>query len=148
MVPPKSRNTNRKMSMKDKLKAYFQKLAEERKQYKITKAALWEQNQKRIEDLDGSRISSTELVNCLPDGKIQTVNSMKFHAQAVKAKYGIAFKYHYLRHTYGTLMAEMNTPTHLLCNQMGHGNIQVTQRYYIAISKTGIDLLRKNLNRL
>ena len=148
MVPLKTRNAKRTMYMNDKLKAYFQKLAEERERYKITKAALWEQNQKMIEDLDGSRISSTELVNCLPDGKIQTVNSMKFHAQAVKTKYGIAFKYHYLRHTYGTLMAEMNTPTHLLCNQMGHGNIQVTQRYYIAVSKTGIDLLKENLNRL
>lgn len=148
MVPLKTRNARRTMYMNDRLREYVQKLAEERARYKIEKAALWEQNQKMIEDLDGSRISSTELVNCLPDGKIQTVNSMKFHAQAVKAKYGIAFKYHYLRHTYGTLMAEMNTPTHLLCNQMGHGNIQVTQRYYIAVSKTGIDLLKENLNRL
>ena len=148
MVPLKTRNARRTMYMNDRLREYVQKLAEERARYKIEKAALWEQNQKMIEDLDGSRISSTELVNCLPDGKIQTVNSMKFHAKAVKAKYGIAFKYHYLRHTYGTLMAEMNTPTHLLCNQMGHGNIQVTQRYYIAVSKTGIDLLKENLNRL
>ena len=148
LVPLKTRNAKRTMYMNDKLKAYVQKLAEERERYKIEKAALWEQNQKRIEDLSGSRISSTELVNCLPDGKIQTVNSMKFHAQAVKAKYGITFRYHYLRHTYGTLMAEMNTPTHLLCNQMGHGNIQVTQRYYIAVSKTGIEVLRENLNRL
>ena len=148
MVPLKTRNARRTMYMNDRLKAYVQKLAEERERYKIEKAALWEQNQKMIEDLDGSRISSTELVNCLPDGKIQTVNSMKFHAQAVKAKYGIAFKYHYLRHTYGTLMAEMNTPTHLLCDQMGHGNIQVTQRYYIAVSKRGIEVLRENLNRL
>ena len=45
-------------------------------------------------------------------------------------------------------MAEMNTPTHLLCNQMGHGNIKVTQRYYIALSKTGIELLQNNLNQL
>ena len=148
MVPLKTRNARRTMYMNDRLKAYVQKLAEERERYRIEKAALWEQNQKMIEDLDGSRISSTELVNCLPDGKIQTVNSMKFHAQAVKAKYGIAFKYHYLRHTYGTLMAEMNTPTHLLCDQMGHGNIQVTQRYYIAVSKRGIEVLRENLNRL
>lgn len=45
-------------------------------------------------------------------------------------------------------MAEMNTPTHLLCNQMGHGNIHVTQRYYLAISKSGIDTLNENLNKL
>ena len=100
MVPLKTRNARRLMYMNDKLRAYVQKLAEERERYKIEKAALWEQNQKMIEDLDGSRISSTELVNCLPDGKIQTVNSMKFHAQAVKAKYGITFRYHYLRHPY------------------------------------------------
>ena len=65
-----------------------------------------------------------------------------------KEELGINFKYHYLRHTYGTLLAEMNTPTHLLCNQMGHGHIHVTQRYYIAVSKTGIDILRDNLCRL
>ena len=39
------------------------------------------------------------------------------------------------------MMAEMNTPTHLLCNQMGHGNIHVTQQYYIAMSKNGMDIV-------
>lgn len=56
--------------------------------------------------------------------------------------------YHFLRHTYGTQLAVLNTPTHLLCNQMGHGNIHVTERYYIALSKNGIDVLRKNLEQL
>ena len=107
-----------------------------------------EQKQRFIEDLDGSKISSTELVNCLPNGTIQTVNSFKYPSREIKSKLGINFKYHILRHTYGTLMAEMNTPTHLLCNQMGHGHIHVTQRYYIAVSKTGIDILRDNLCQL
>jgi hypothetical protein len=31
---------------------------------------------------------------------------------------------------------------------MGHGKIQVTQQYYIAVSKSGIDILQKNLDRL
>lgn len=130
------------------MKVYFQGLAERREQDQLHLADLREQNQRIIEDLDGSKISSTELVNCLPDGKIQTVNSMKYPTREIKAKYGINFKYHHLRHTYGTMMAELNTPQHLLCSQMGHGNIQVTQRYYIALSKAGIDILRENLNRL
>ena len=79
---------------------------------------------------------------------IQTVNSMKYPSKEIKSKLGIDFKYHILRHTYGTMMAEMNTPTHLLCNQMGHGNGKVTQRYYIAVSKTGIDILRDNIKQL
>ena len=93
-------------------------------------------------------ISSCTLVNCLPDGTLQTINSMKYPSREIKASLHIEFKYHYLRHTYGTLMAEMNTPTHLLCNQMGHGNIHVTQLYYLAVSKNGIDILQNNINQL
>ena len=148
LVPLKTHNARRKIYMCDKLKVYFQALAKRRAADEVEFAALRTQNQRMIEDLDGALISSTELVNCLPDGKIQTVNSMKYPSREIKAKFGIDFKYHHLRHTYGTLMAEMNTPTHLLCNQMGHGNIHVTQRYYIAISKTGIEVLQSNLNRL
>ena len=79
---------------------------------------------------------------------MQTVNSMKYPTREIKEKLGIQFKFHFLRHTYGTMMAEKNTPTHLLCNQMGHGNIHVTQKYYIAISKSGIEILQNNLNSL
>ena len=101
--------------------------------------------EKAIEALQEMSAATSKV---LRDGKIQTVNSMKYHTRTIKETLGIDFKFHHLRHTYGTLMAEMNTPTHLLCNQMGHGNIHVTQKYYIAISKTGIDVLQNNLNRL
>lgn len=148
LVSPKTHNSKRTLYMCAALKEYFKILAEKRKSDEQEFAALREQNQRMIEDIDGKKISSTELVNCLYDGKIQTVNSMKYPTREIKSKLGIDFKYHYLRHTYGTLMAEMNTPTHLLCNQMGHGNIQVTQRYYIAISRTGIDVLQSNINKL
>ena len=87
------------------------------------------------------------MVNTLPNGHIQTVNSMKYHSRELKKK-GINFKYHYLRHTYGTHLAVMNTPTHLLCNQMGHGSIHVTELYYIALSKEGIEVLKNNLEQL
>ncbi len=73
---------------------------------------------------------------------------MKYYSRELKRKHGINFKYHFLRHTYGTQLAILNTPTHLLCNQMEHGNIHVTEHYYIAISETGIDLLKYNLERL
>jgi len=148
LVSLKTRNAKRTIYMCDKLKVYFQELARRRALDEEQNADLREQNQRIIEDLDGQKISSLDLVNCLPDGKIQTVNSMKYPSRELKSRFGINFKYHYLRHTYGTLMAEKNTPTHLLCNQMGHGNIQVTQRYYIALSRTGIDILKNNLNQL
>ena len=148
LVAPKTKNANRTIYMNEKLKRYFIELSARRRQDEIKFAALREQNQRFIEDVDGQKIYSTELVNCLPNGKIQTNNSFKYPTREIKSRLNIQFKYHYLRHTYGTLMAEMNTPAHLLCNQMGHGNINVTQRYYLAVSKTGIDILKRNLNQI
>ena len=148
LVPVKTRNGKRKIYLSSKMQDYLVSLAEQRQKDIESMAAVREQNQTFISDLDGSRLSSTELVNCLSNGKIQTVNSMKFHSQTVKKELGIDFKYHYLRHTYGTRMAELNTPEHLLCAQMGHGNIHVTQLYYLAVTKTGVDVLKEKINQL
>jgi len=148
LVPLKTRNAKRTILMCNKLKVYFQELHTRRQVEKIEKAEIREQKKTMLKDIDGEIITSLNLVNALSDGKIQTVNSMKYHTRMIKEQLSIDFKFHYLRHTYGTFMADMNTPAHLLCNQMGHGNIQVTQKYYIAMSQTGLDILKNNLNRI
>ena len=148
LVSPKTRNAKRTIYLCDKILDHLKGKKKQAEKDAVQFAAVRAQKQRFIEDLDGSVISCCELVNCLPVGTIQTVNSMKYPTREIKDKLGIDFKYHYLRHTYGTLMAEMNTPTHLLCNQMGHGNIHVTQLYYLAVSKTGIDVLKDNVNHL
>ncbi len=148
LVPPKTRNAKRTIYLNDTILNHLKKKKEQAEKYAEKYAAVRAQKQRFIEDLDGSIISCCELVNCLPDGTIQTVNSMKYPTREIKSRFGIEFKYHYLRHTYGTLMADMNTPMHLLCNQMGHGNIHVTQLYYLAVSESGIDALKRNLNQL
>ena len=147
LVPPKTRNAKRTIYLCDNMKNHLKEKKEQMEdaeQY----AAVRAQKQRFIEDLDGSMISSTRLVNCLPDGTIQTGQLYEVSFKRNQKRFGIDFKYHYLRHTYGTLMAEMNTPAHLLCSQMGHGNIHVTQLYYLAVSETGIEVLQKNLNQL
>ena len=148
LVSLKTRNAKRTIYLSSSMTEYLKRLYLEREAAAVGQKAQREQNQTFIVDVNGERLSSLELVNCLPNGKIQTVNSMKFHSKALKEKYHINFKYHYLRHTYGTHLADMNTPTHLLCNQMGHGNIHVTERYYIALSKDGISVLKDNLEYL
>ena len=148
LVPVKTRNGNRTIIMNQKLLEHMSERARKRLVDAVELAAVIEQKQRFITDMDGGKISSTELVNCLPDGTIQTVNSFKHPKRAIKAKLGIEFKYHYLRHTYGTRMAEMNTPEHILCKQMGHGNIHVTQQYYLGVTQSGLDALRSNLEEL
>ncbi len=147
LVPLKTRNAKRKIYMCTKLKKYFKNLKDQtsiwENQYRLQR----QQNQTIIQNTDGSHITSLKLVNTLPNGKMQTVNSMKYHSRLLKGM-GIKFKFHYLRHTYGTMLAAMNTPEYLLCNQMGHASSNVTHKYYVAISTQGIKVLTKNLELL
>lgn len=148
LVSLKTRNAKRKIYMCSKLKDYFKKLKRQQEKDKKELALQRQQNQTFIQDLNGDMISSLELVNSLSNGKIQTVNSMKYHSRTLQGEHNIKFKYHYLRHTYGTNLAALNTPEYLLCNQMGHANSNVTHKYYVAISERGVGELLKNLEKM
>lgn len=148
LVPVKTRNAKRTIYIPKILKEYLYEKYLQQQKAKEDNPKLFQQNQKLIENINGEIISSTELVNTLPDGKIQTVNSMKYHTQQIKKLHKITFKYHYLRHTYGTFMADLNTPEHLLCMQMGHSKIETTHKYYLAVSDFGVSILKKNLQKI
>ena len=148
LIPPKTRNAIRTIFMADDLYKYLLHLKSETEEYDKNKYEVRKQKSIMIPTNNEKMISSLDLVCTLPNGKPQTVNSMKFHSQKIRATLGINFRYHNLRHTFGTRLAEMNTPIYLLCNQMGHASSKVTEKYYIGISKRGIDLLINNLNQL
>ena len=142
LSPLKTRNAKRTVYMSSKLTEHLLKIKAEIDENTPKNAQVRAQNQTMITDADGKPLSSLVLVNSLSNGKIQTVNSMKYHALKIRETLGIHFKYHYLRHTYGTRLAEQNIPTHLLCNQMGHASGKVTEKYYIAMSKQGADIIK------
>lgn len=148
LVPLKTKNARRTIYLCPKIKDFLALRMNERAKLSDEMRRQREQNQTFIIDTDGTKLSSLMLVNTLVNGRIQTINSMKYHAQVIKEKLHIDYKYHYLRHTYGTHLAVLNTPTHILCNQMGHGNIHVTERYYITMSQDGITALTNNLELL
>ena len=148
LVSLKTRNARREIIMAEPLKEYLLKAKQHRDNIAKSLSEQREQNQTFLMDMGKHKISSLELVNSLDEGKIQTVNSMKYHTQKIKAQHEICFKYHYLRHTYGTRLAMLNTPMHILCNQMGHASSNVTQKYYLGNSKEGLEILRNNLNQM
>jgi integrase len=145
LCPLKTKNAKRTLYMNSKLKNHLLVLKSIIDEAETNNSKLRQQNQTMITDMDGKLISSLCLFNSLPNGKIQTINSMKFHSKKIKETLNIHFKYHYLRHTYGTRLAEQNIPSHLLCNQMGHASARVTEKYYIAISKQGKEIIRNKI---
>ena len=148
LVPLKTKNARRKVFMNSRLKAHLLALKSKIEQSQLSNTGVRVQNQTIIVDIDGQPLSSLLLVNSLPNGKIQTVNSMKYHSRKISETLGICFRYHYLRHTYGTRLAEQNMPMHLLCNQMGHASGRVTQKYYIAMSKQGVDIIKDKVETI
>lgn len=148
LVPVKTRNAKRKIYLSKAAISYLKKVKERHEKAEQENYEQRCQNQIMIQDIDSTKISSLQLVNSLYNGKIQTVNSMKYHSVKIKKELGIYFKYHYLRHTYGTLLAVMNTPVHVLCNQLGHASVNVTQKYYLGKSELGTEILRGNLEQM
>ena len=143
--PLKTRNAKRTLYMNSKLKTHLLAVKAEVDAAAVSIPNVRKQNQTIITDTNGKPVSSLLLVNSLVNGKIQTVNSMKYHSKKIKQTLGIDFKYHYLRHTYGTRLAEQNMPSHLLCNQMGHASSKVTEKYYIAMSKYGAEIIKDKI---
>ena len=148
MTSLKTRNARRTVYMNSELKNHLLSVKKEVEESSKKIPKIRNQNQTIIIDVNGKPLSSLLLVNSLPNGKIQTLNSMKYHSKKIKETLRIDFKFHYLRHTYGTKLAEINTPTHLLCNQMGHASGKVTERYYIAMSHQGIDIIKNKLENI
>ena len=71
------------------------------------------QNQIFLEDTDGKNDFMFEMVNTLEEWERQTINSRKCHAKEIKRRLGIHFKYHYLRHTYGTSFGRQEYTRHM-----------------------------------
>ena len=144
----KTVNARRKVYMCDTLKEYLLDLKERTKQYEKEYSAQRKQNEITVYDDIEGEVSSLNLINTLPNGKLQTVHAIRHHAPNIKDRFGIQFKYHTLRHTFGTKMALMNTPEHILLNQMGHSKSSTTHKYYLAMSEEGVAELKKNINNL
>lgn len=148
LMPLKTINTRRKVYMSTELKDYLRDLKDKIKEYEVIYAAQRQQNEMYILNVDETKISSLELVNTLPTGKIQTEWAIKHHARPLKENYNIEFKFHNLRHTYGTNLALLNTPAHILSNQMGHSKSSTAHKYYLAVSDKSIETLKENLDRM
>ena len=84
LLPLKTRNARRSVYMNSKLKTHLLKVKKEVETYAVTHSDIRTQNQTMITDENGMLFSSLLLVNSLPNGKIQTVNSMKYHTRKIK----------------------------------------------------------------
>lgn len=80
-----------------------------------------------------------DFVNVKLNGDMLTTNSIKFMSRVCKKDLGIHFKYHNLRHTYATILAESGVSPRYVQEMLGHSKLEFTLRYYTHVTeKMGI----------
>ncbi len=82
------------------------------------------------------------------NGELLTPNSMKYWSKVIEAELGIDFKFHSLRKTHATMMANANTPAIELMQRLGHKKFETTMAYYINSNQLAKEKLKENLKEL
>ena len=95
------------------------------------------------DEVDKKWIRGADFVCRKPSGYLMTKNCIKYLVVQLKQEFDIDFRFHVLRHTFGTKAAYNNMPNSVLMQLMGHTNIETTQKYYIGVDEN--ELKKMNL---
>lgn len=76
-----------------------------------------------------------ELINVKSNGEMLTPDSEKFLGRISRKELPVPFKYHNLRHTHASWLAEHNVPAIVTQKRLGHSKEETTLRYYSHITQ-------------
>lgn len=93
-------------------------------------------------------IQGGDFINRKENGELLTINSIKYYSKKIKAETGIEFKYHALRKTHLTYLANQNIPAIEVMNRAGHKKFETTMRYYVNRSDESRKQLLNALNQI
>lgn len=134
-VSPKTVCSVRTIKMGDDFTNYLKEL---QKQHEKNKQAYGEGYAINfITDRRGNkpqRIIVDDFINVKVNGEMLTTNSVKFMSRIFKEDCGIEFKFHNLRHTHTTMLAEAGVNPKYVQKRLGHSKLSTTLNYYTHIT--------------
>ena len=89
-----------------------------------------------------------DFINIKPNGQMLTTDSQKILSRISKGELGIDFKFHNLRHTHSTLLAEKGVNPKYVQERLGHGKLEITLRYYTHITDAMHDQVAELIDEL
>ena len=132
-TPLKTKNSYRSIDVSDEFIRYLCELKEAQEASKRFYGSAYQQANivwDRRERHQDTPLEIDDLINIKPNGKMMTSDSEKFLAKIIKKDCGIPFKYHNLRHTYATMLAESGVSPRYAQEQLGHAKLEFTLQYY------------------
>lgn len=91
-----------------------------------------------VEDLD--------FINVKANGELLTSDSEKVLGRLARNELDLNFKFHNLRHTHASMLAEMNIPAIVVKDRLGHSKIETTMIYYTHVTSGMREKLVSSLN--
>lgn len=145
----KTPSSIRKIEIPDSLYNYLKELRETQLAQKEKLGVAYRVNRVAIDmgrHRDKIVREDLELVNIKSNGEMLTPDSEKFLGRISRKELPVAFKYHNLRHTHASWLAEHNVPAIVTQKRLGHSKEETTLRYYSHITQGMKDNLISLLN--
>lgn len=76
-----------------------------------------------------------DFVNIKQNGEMLTSNSVKFLSRVIKQDLGFQFKFHNLRHTFASVLAENGVNPKYVQKTLGHSKMEFTLKYYTHVTE-------------
>lgn len=89
-------------------------------------------------------VEDLEFINIKPDGTALTSHSERVLSRIAEKEFDIGFKFHNLRHSHASWLAEHNIPAVVAKERLGHATEEVTLKYYHHVTEG----MRENLVNL
>ena len=135
--PLKTTNAYRSVNITDSFCAYLKNLKTKQEESKAFYGDGYKRNfvTERLVRNKEKLMEITDFVNVKINGEMLTTNSIKFMSRTIKTELDIPFKFHNLRHTYATVLAESGISPRYVQETLGHSKLEFTLRYYTHITE-------------
>ena len=135
--PLKTKNAYRSVNITDSFCNYLKSLKAQQDENRTIYGDGYKRNfvTERLVKNKENLIEVTDFVNVKINGEMLTTNSIKFLSRIIKNELGIPFKFHNLRHTYATILAESGISPRYVQEMLGHSKLEFTLKYYTHVTE-------------
>lgn len=148
---PKTPSAIRVIDLQDDIYNYLKEVREKQLQQKAKLGAAYRVNRVAIDYGRGKPKEirdDLDLINVKDNGELLTPSSEKFLGRISRKELSVPFKYHNLRHTHASWLAEHGVPAIVTKKRLGHAKEETTLRYYTHITQGMRDDLLEKLNSI
>lgn len=140
----KTPSSIREIELQDSIYNYLKELKVTQEQQKAEMGVAYHETRVAIDkgrNKPKEYATNLDFINIKPDGSLLTPDSEKILGRIARDELGCNFKFHNLRHTHASFLAEKGLPVVVVKARLGHSKVETTLRYYQHVT----DGMRENL---